>query len=277
MTCPNRDGTIGTGGCIFCDEGGSGDFAIPYEGQKIETKDLIWNHQKAEPGDYIAYFQSYTNTYAPVERLRFLFFSALRDPMFAGISIATRPDCLSESVLDVLAEMKKAYPDKFIWVELGLQSMHESTAAWMRRGYPLQVYDDALAHLHTLHIPVVTHVILGFSQETPDMVYETIRHLNAVHTDGVKLQLLHYLKGTDLGRMYEAHPEAFHVLSEEEYVKLVVQCIGRLDSQIVINRLTGDGNPQLLLAPLWSLNKRHVLNQITHELKAEGIRQGCLL
>lgn len=277
MTCPNRDGTIDTRGCIFCDEGGSGDFAIPYEGQKIETKDLIWNHQKAEAGDYIAYFQSYTNTYESVERLRFLFSSAMEDPLFAGISIATRPDCLSENILDLLEELKKAYPEKFIWVELGLQSMHESTAVWMRRGYPLQVYDDALTHLHALEIPVVTHVILGFSQETPEMVYETIRHLNAVHTDGVKLQLLHYLKGTDLGRMYEINPEAFHVLSEEEYVKLVVHCIGLLDPQIVINRLTGDGNPELLLAPLWSLNKRHVLNQILHELKTEGITQGCLL
>lgn len=276
MTCPNRDGTLDDRGCIFCDEGGSGDFAIHYEGQKIHSEDLIWNHQKAEPGDYIAYFQSYTNTYAPVERLRFLFSAALKDDMFAGISIATRPDCLRDDVLNLLGSLKKEYPEKFIWVELGLQSIHEKTAVWMRRGYPLSVYDEAIRNLHHLDIPVVTHVILGFSQENEKMVDETILHLNTVHTDGVKLQLLHYLKGTDLGRMYEENPSAFHVLSEEEYVNLVVRCIGLLTPDIVINRLTGDGNPQLLLAPLWSLNKRHVLNAIHHQLKMNDIVQGSL-
>jgi radical SAM protein (TIGR01212 family) len=144
MTCPNRDGTLGTCGCIFCDEGGSGDFAIPYHGQQLKQEDLLYNHQEAAPGQYIAYFQSYTNTYAPLSRLRTLFTSALSDDMFAGISIATRPDCLGEEVIDLLQELKEKYPDKFIWCELGLQTIHEGTAVWMRRGYPLSVFDDAV-------------------------------------------------------------------------------------------------------------------------------------
>ena len=161
MTCPNRDGKLGNKGCIFCDEGGSGDFAVSYHGQKLKKEDLIYNHQDGQNGDYIAYFQSYTNTYAPVDRLRKLFAAALEDELFAGISIATRPDCLGKDVLALLAELKKSYPEKFIWCELGLQTIHEKTAVWLRRGYPLPVFDEAVRSLHALDIPVIVHCILG--------------------------------------------------------------------------------------------------------------------
>lgn len=275
MTCPNRDGKSGTRGCIFCDEGGSGDFAISYEGQQLTKADLIYNHQDAPEGDYIAYFQSYTNTYAPVERLRFLFESAMEDPMFAGISIATRPDCLGPEVIALLDDLHAKYPDKILWVELGLQTMHERTAAFIRRGYPLSVFDEAVKNLHAIGAEVIAHVIIGLPNEDENMILETIDHLNEVEIDGVKLQLLHYLKGTDLGRLYLASPDSFHVLSIEEYVSIIADCIARLDPSIVVNRLTGDGAADLLLAPLWSKDKRNVLNQINHKLKEENITQGC--
>lgn len=276
MTCPNRDGTIDTRGCIFCDEGGSGDFAIAYHGQKLKREDLLYNHQDIQDGNAIAYFQSFTNTYASIDKLRFLYTSALKDPLFAGIDIATRPDCLGSDVLSLLAELKKQFPDKFIWCELGLQTIHDNTAVWMRRGYPLSVYDKAVSYLHDLHIPVITHVIIGLPGEDKNMLLKTIEHLNEVHTDGVKLQLLHYLKHTDLGLMYQMRPELFHVLSKEEYIDLITECIGHLDPDIVINRLTGDGNKELLIEPLWSLDKRSVLNGIAHALKEKNIVQGCL-
>lgn len=276
MTCPNRDGTIDTRGCIFCDEGGSGDFAISYHGQKLNREDLLYNHQDIHDGNAIAYFQSFTNTYAPADKLRHLYTSALQDPLFAGIDIATRPDCLNEDVLLLLKQLKEQYPDKFIWCELGLQTIHETTASWLRRGYPLSVYDEAVSHLHDLHIPVITHVIIGLPGEDENMLMETIEHLNEVHTDGVKLQLLHYLKRTDLGNIYMAHPQSFHVLSKEEYIELITECIGHLDPDIVIHRLTGDGNKELLIEPLWSLDKRSVLNGIAHALKEKNIVQGSL-
>jgi radical SAM protein (TIGR01212 family) len=276
MTCPNRDGTIGTRGCIFCDEGGSGDFAIAWHGQKLSREEFLYNHHEGQPGDFIAYFQAYTNTYAPVERLRMLFERALEDDLFAGISIATRPDCLETDVCALLKELKEKFPQKFIWCELGLQSIHEASARFIRRGYPLGVYDEAVQNLHAIGIPVITHVILGLPGEGKKEMLETIEHLNEVQTDGVKLQLLHYLSGTDLGVLYQKNPASFHVLSEEEYVELVAECIGHLDPSIVINRLTGDGNPELLLAPEWSLHKRRVLNEIGHALKERNIVQGCL-
>lgn len=275
LGCPNRDGTIGTGGCIFCDEGGSGDFAIDYSGQTLSKADFKWNHTDAEAGDYIAYFQAYTNTYAPVPVLKRLFESALRDPLFAGISIATRPDCLDDSVMELFHQLRVTYPDKFIWAELGLQTVNEKTARFIHRGYPLPVYDDAVKKLHAEHIPVITHVIIGLPDETEADVHQTIRHLNRVKTDGVKLQLLHYLKGTELGRMYEENPSRFHVLSKDEYVRAIGLCIGWLDEHIVIHRLTGDGNGALLIEPLWSRDKRSVLNAVEHELKVRNITQGC--
>ncbi|MBR2668412.1 MAG: TIGR01212 family radical SAM protein [Solobacterium sp.] len=271
MTCPNRDGTKGYGGCIFC-AGGSGDFAVRYEGQKLDLSVLKYIHHPEEPAGYIAYFQAYTNTYAPTERLEYLFTSALQDPLFEGISIATRPDCLDEEVLCVLQKLKQTYPEKFIWIELGLQSIHEDSVVWMRRGYPLDVFDKAVQELKKLDIPVIVHVILGLPGETPQMVLETIRYLNRTGIQGIKLQLLQILEGTDLAEEYRKGK--VRELSEEEYISLLTACVAELDPQIVIHRLTGDGNPKILLAPLWSLNKRQVLNHIMQELKTQNIVQG---
>jgi radical SAM protein (TIGR01212 family) len=275
MTCPNRDGTCGERGCLFCSAGGSGEFAVSYHGQKLTQEDLIYNHRKASPGDYIAYFQSYTNTYAPAGRLRFLFGSALEDPLFAGISVATRPDCVGEEVLDVLKDLKEKYPGKFIWIELGLQTMHEDTARLIRRGYTLDVFDSCVSRIHEAGIPVIVHIIAGLPGETPEHVYQTIRHLNDVRIEGIKIQLLHYLKDADLGQMYLAQPDRFHPLSEEEYIDIVTECIALLDPSVVIHRLTGDGEGSALIAPLWSRRKLHVLNEIRHQLKVRQIRQGC--
>lgn len=275
MTCPNRDGTAGTGGCLFCSEGGSGEFALPYHGQPLKKEDLIYSHRDGKEGDYIAYFQSFTNTYAPAGRLRFLYESALRDPLFAGISAATRPDCFPEEVYDLLAQLKGKYPEKFIWIELGLQTVHNSTAAMIRRGYDTAVFDECVRRLRALDIPVIVHIIIGLPGEDKKMVYQTIDRLNHSGVKGVKLQLLHYLRDSDLGRLYEKNPASFHPLTMEEYTEIITECIARLDPGIVIHRLTGDGSGDTLLAPLWSAEKLKVLNQIRHELKRKNIRQGC--
>ena len=275
MTCPNRDGTAGRGGCLFCSAGGSGEFAIRFTGQKLTRQDLIYNHQKAEEGDFIAYFQSFTNTYAPAEELRKLYAAALDNPLFAGISIATRPDCFPQEVYALLGELKQAYPDKFIWVELGLQSIHEDTAVMIRRGYRLEVFDECVRRLKEMDIPVIVHVIIGLPGENAEMVYQTIRHLNTLKISGIKLQMLHWLSDSDLGRLYLADPGRYHPLTMEEYTDIVSECIARLDPDIVIHRLTGDGSDETLLAPLWTKDKLKVLNQIRHELKIKNIRQGC--
>lgn len=275
MTCPNRDGTVGRGGCVFCDEGGSGDFAVRYYGQQLREEDLPYNHSHSGAGSYIAYFQAYTNTYAPVEKLRTLFRAALSDPLFAGISIATRPDCLGKDVLRLLEELKMEFPDRFIWVELGLQSMHDRTAAWIRRGYPLRVFDQACMDLEKLGIPIIVHVILGLPSETDEMVLDTIRHLNRAGISGIKIQLLQYLKGTDLCRMYESGADGLCAMKEEEYVSLAARCLGMLDENVAVHRVTGDGDRNLLAAPLWALNKKKVINEIRHYMAAHQIRQGC--
>ena len=305
-TCPNRDGSLGKNGCIFCDEGGSGDFAIKYEGQSLTEDDLIWNHQKSGDSDpsgkYIAYFQSYTNTYASLERLEKVFGAALDDPLFAGISIGTRPDCLgieglteltlsmpNGPVIPMLQRLKMSHPDKFIWVELGLQTIHEKTAGFIRRGYPLGVFDKAMEELHKADIPVICHVILGLPGETEEMNLQTIEYLNKAGISGIKLQLLHYLKGTDLGRMWQAqHPEGersttlsvgadmvFEALSETDYVNIVADCLSKLSPETVVHRLTGDGAPDLLLSPTWSRAKNRVINEIRHTMKERGLVQGC--
>lgn len=277
MTCPNRDGKVAVGGCIFCGEGGSGDFTIYYEGKRLSREELIYNHQEIPKGDYIAYFQSFTNTYAPIAKLREIFTAALQDDLFAGISIATRPDCLGEDVISLLKELKENYSNKFIWVELGLQTIHESTAKWMNRGYPLEVFDEAVKNLKAINIDVIVHIIIGLLGEDQKMLLETIQHLNACSIDGVKLQLLHYLKNTRLGVQYLSHPSQYHVLEMDEYVELVTECIAYLDEHIVIHRLTGDGNADELIAPRWSIDKRRVLNSINHMLKRKNYTQGCKL
>lgn len=277
FSCPNRDGTLNTGGCIFCDEGGSGDFAIHYDGSLLKEDDLSYNHQNAGAGNYIGYFQAYTSTYGPVDKLQKLFEGALSDPLFAGISIGTRPDCLGDDVCALLGHLKHKYPDKFIWIELGLQTMHDDTAAFIHRGYSLPVFDEAVRNMHALYIPVIVHLILGLPHENEDMVLQTIAHMNEMHVDGIKLQLLQYLKNTVLGMMYEDDVPGLWHLGEADYVHLVCQCLGHLDPSIVIHRLTGDPVHEMLIGPVWALDKRHVLNAIRHEMKQEQLVQGCLI
>lgn len=259
FTCPNRDGSLDTRGCIFCSEGGSGDFAVPF-----------FSIDAAHP--YIAYFQSYTGTYAPAERLEHIYGQALSDPAVCGISIATRPDCLPDEVLALLGRLKAAYPHKFIWIELGLQTIHEQTARYIRRGYALDSFTRSMHALTALHIPVVVHVILGLPGESETMMLETIEYLSTLPLFGIKLQLLHVLAGTDLAADYRNG--AFSVLTMEEYLHSLINCIERLSPDIVIHRVTGDGPKDLLLAPLWSANKKKVLNTLHHRMKLRNSYQG---
>lgn len=278
FTCPTRDGSKGTRGCIFCSAMGSGDFSVdcntyPDVNSQIE-KGISLFQEKNTGGRYIAYFQAFTSTYGTPQKCRHLFMEALSNPLVAGLSIATRPDCLPPEILSVLKECKEAFPHKFLWVELGLQTIHETTADYIRRGYPLSVMDQAIAALHALSIPVILHIILGLPGETPSMLLQTIDYVNHSDVFGVKLQLLHVLKGTDLATDYEMHH--FEALSEEDYLTLLISCLEHLRGDIVIHRLTGDGPRNLTLAPLWSLNKRQVLNTLHHKLKIQGAYQGRL-
>ena len=273
MTCPVRDGTKGTEGCTFC-AGGSGSFAIRYEGQPLKRENLVWNHREAPDGDHIAYFQAYTNTYAPLQTLRRLFTAAMADPLFCGIDIATRPDCIDEECYALLGELKEAYPDRLLWVELGLQTIHPESIAAIRRGYDNDVFIRCVHRLAGMGIPVIVHVIIGLPGESETDNIETVRFLSSLPVSGIKLQLLHILKGSVMGRQYEKDPESFHVLSKDEYIHRIVQCLGHLRSDITVHRLTGDGDRKLLLAPLWSTDKKSVLNGIRHRMKEEGITQG---
>lgn len=278
MSCPNRDGTLGTRGCIFCSAGGSGDFAVPTAGKSIRRQleqGLSLFHDKKVGQDFIAYFQAYTNTYAPLPYLEQIYTEALDCPDVCGISIATRPDCLPDEVLALLAKLKDRYPDKFIWVELGLQTIHQTTADYIRRGYALPCFAEAFRALSAIDIPVIVHVILGLPGETPEMVLQTIDYLNALKPFGIKLQLLHILKNTDLASDYLAG--SFEALSKEDYLDLLVRCLTRLSPRIVVHRVTGDGPKDLLIAPKWSLNKRDVLNSLHKLMKAQGCLQGCAL
>lgn len=281
MTCPNRDGTLGQGGCIFCSAGGSGDFAAPrnssLEAQLHAARQRV--RQKAgESARYIAYFQSYTNTYAPVPVLRQLFTNTILQPDIAALSIATRPDCLPDEVTALLAELNRIKP---VWIELGLQTVHEKTALAIGRGYGLSCFDDALCRLKQAGLTVIVHTILGLPGETTAMMFETIRYLGTCNRsqhlgiDGIKLQLLHILKKTELAVQYEACP--FPLFTMEEYLDLVIDAVALLPPDIVIHRLTGDGPKALLIAPLWSANKRQVLNSMARRFKERGMFQGCRL
>lgn len=278
LSCPNRDGTLGTGGCIFCSAGGSGDFAVstaefPSISEQLTAgKSLFHNKQIGQR--YIAYFQAYTNTYGPLPYLDRIYHEALQEPSVAGISIATRPDCIPEEVMTLLVNLKAEFPDKFVWIELGLQTIHEETAQIIRRGYSLDIYDKCVTRLHELDIPVVTHVILGLPSETREHVLETISHLNTLGIGGIKLQLLHILKGTDLASMYMQGD--YIPLTKEAYLDLVIDCLEHLSPDMIIHRVTGDGPKDLLLAPLWSLNKRDVLNSLHREMKYRNTYQGRL-
>ncbi len=285
-TCPNRDGTIGNRGCIFCSAGGSGDFAgdrmLSVTDQIERQKEQIL--QKRPVHKFISYFQAYTSTYLPFSRFQAQLEEAVRHPDIAAVSIGTRPDCLGISpaksggserilcdpgILDFLSRMNQIKP---VWVELGLQTIHESTASYIRRGYPLRCFDAAVSELQKRGLETIVHLILGLPGESPDDVFQTISYINSSHIQGVKLQLLHVLKGTDLARDYE--DGQFSVLSQEEYLDLLIGCIARLDPEIVIHRVTGDGPKDLLIAPLWSSAKRTVLNELHRQMKLRGVWQG---
>ena len=263
FTCPNRDGTIGTGGCIFCSAGGSGEFAedASYSIREQIDRGKARVSGKIRDGKYIAYFQAYTGTYAPVSRLRALYTEAVSHPDVAVLSVATRPDCLPPDVLDLLEEMNRIKP---VWVELGLQTIHEKTAEMIRRGYPLSVYDEAVRQLRGRSIDVITHVILGLPGESADDMVETVRYVCAGGASGIKLQLLHILKGTDLEALYLAG--RIDVLSEDAYIAILKRCAAVIPDRVVVHRLTGDGDKKLLLAPLWSADKKHVLGRIQKEV-----------
>lgn len=276
LNCPNRDGTKATGGCIFCCQKGSGDFAITYHGQPLDQQQFIYNHQNAKKGQYIAYFQAWTNTYAPKEKLAYLFSQALSNPWFKGISIATRPDCLSQEIIDMLLDLQKQYPDKWIWIELGLQTIHEKSAQWMNRAYSLQEFEACMERLTKTQFQIIIHVIVGLPLESRQDMIDTIEYLNQYPYFGIKLQLLHYLDHSRLGQLYLQNPNQFSILTLEEYADLIAELIGHLRQDIVVHRISGDGDEQHLLAPLWSKDKRRVHNQILKRLKEKQIIQGCL-
>ncbi len=266
FTCPNRDGKIDSRGCIFCSAGGSGEFA---QSPELSVTDQIEEGKKKvsskiKDGKYIAYFQAYTGTYGEPERLLRLYKEAMDHPDIVALSIATRPDCLGDDVLNILFELNRIKP---VWVELGLQTIHEKTAEYIRRGYELSVYDEAVKRLRDGGIEVITHVILGLPGETKEDMLETVRYVSDSGATGIKLQLLHVLKGTDLAKEYEKG--RVKVLSEDEYVDILKACVKIIPDTLVIHRLTGDGDKRILLAPLWSGDKKHVINRIYREL---GIR-----
>ena len=271
MTCPNRDGTCGDRGCIFCSEGGSGDFASSHHlsiTEQIEDGKLRLKNKKTGQ-KFIAYFQAFTNTYAPISHLRKIFYEAISSPEIVGLSIGTRPDCLPSEVLTLLQELNEKKP---VFVELGLQTIYEKTATFIRRGYPLSCFEEAVKQLKAIGCNVVVHMILGLPNETNDMILDEIRYLNQLPIDGIKLHLLHILKHTDLATYYEKHPFPMYTL--KEYSSLIIQCINELRPDIVVHRITGDGPKNLLIAPLWSGHKKLVLNTIHHEMKEQNCYQG---
>lgn len=270
MTCPNRDGTFSDKGCIFCSKGGSGEFAsdkildIPQQIEQAKAR----IKSKTDCKKFIAYFQPFTNTYADVSYLRKVFYKAIEPDDIVALSIATRPDCLSDDVLVLINELNQIKP---VWVELGLQTIHNSTSDYIRRFYELDVYDKAVSNLHSIGVSVITHVILGLPNETKQMMLETVKYVGE-KTDGIKLQLLHILKNTDLLDDYNLNK--FNVLSMEEYLDILCDCIEILPKNVVIHRLTGDGDKKLLVAPLWSADKKRVLNAINKEFSIRDVQQG---
>ncbi|MBQ7775522.1 MAG: TIGR01212 family radical SAM protein [Lachnospiraceae bacterium] len=275
MTCPNRDGTLDSRGCIFCSAGGSGDFAASGASvsEQLEKGKSLFRGKKTGE-HYIAYFQAYTNTYATIDYLEKVYTQALSCPEVVGISIATRPDCLEDKVLALLDTLRECFPQKFIWIELGLQTIHQSTAQYIRRGYPLSCFEAAIQRLQEYGFPYIVHVILGLPGESPEMIYDTIRYLNIHKPFGIKLQLLHVLSGTDLAVDYEAG--LFKTYEKDEYLDILIHCLELLSPDIVVHRLTGDGPRSLLIAPTWSLNKRDVLNSLHTKMKQANTYQGRL-
>lgn len=264
FTCPNRDGKIDTRGCIFCSKGGSGDFA---QNRDLSITEQIESgkkrvEKKIKSGKYIAYFQAFTNTYAPVEILRAKYSEAINHPDIVALSIATRPDCLGDGVIELLDEMNKTKP---VFVELGLQTIHSDSAKYIRRGYSLEVYNEAVKKLKNIGVNIVVHIILGLPNESEEDMLESIKYVCQSQIDGIKLQLLHIIAGTDLAKDYEKG--LFKTLEFDEYVELIAKCVAIIPKNIVIHRLTGDGAKKDLIAPLWSADKKRVLNAINKALR----------
>ncbi|MCR5654396.1 MAG: TIGR01212 family radical SAM protein [Lachnospiraceae bacterium] len=310
MTCPNRDGCVGTGGCAFCSAGGSGDFACGREADPAGSKENACDtsaratrsfpvptepsapgtemgnayhlrfrcspedihaqidrakeqvSSKSDCRKFIAYFQAFTNTYAPIEYLRTIFSAAIDHPDVVILSVATRCDCLSDEVLQLLSELNRIKP---VWVEMGMQSSHNETLADMNCCYTFEQFSDSARRLHDIGIKVIAHVILGLPKETEEMMLTSVKEACALPIDGIKLQLLHVLKGTRLAEIYEANP--FPVFTMEEYCALIVKCLDLIPEHITVHRLTGDGPRNLLIAPTWSTDKKRVLNTLTHMLR----------
>ena len=264
FTCPNRDGKIDTRGCIFCSKGGSGDFAqnrnLSITEQIESGKKIV--EKKIKSGKYIAYFQAFTNTYAPVEILRAKYSEAINHPDIVALSIATRPDCLGDDVIELLDEMNKIKP---VFVELGLQTIHSDSAKYIRRGYSLEVYNEAVKKLKNIGVNIVVHIILGLPNESEEDMLESVKYVCQSQIDGIKLQLLHIIAGTDLAKDYEKG--LFKTLEFDEYVELIAKCVAIIPKNIVIHRLTGDGAKKDLIAPLWSADKKSVLNAINKALR----------
>ncbi len=263
FTCPNRDGSIASVGCIFCSEGGSGEFAgdpsLSITDQIEQGKKRLSDKEK--DGKYIAYFQAYTGTYAPVETLRSLYVEAMEHPDIVALSVGTRPDCLPDDVVQLLSELDQIKP---VWVELGLQTIHKKSAEYIRRGYELSVYDMAVKKLREQGIEVITHMIIGLPGEDTSDILATVKYICDSGATGIKLQLLHVLKGTDLEKEY--YDGRVRILTEDEYIDILKQCVELIPENVVIHRLTGDGDKRILIAPLWSGNKKHVWNRIRNEV-----------
>lgn len=271
FTCPNRDGTIGSRGCIFCSQRGSGDFTSGGDktiSAQIEEQKIIMS-KKWISNTYIAYFQNYTNTYGSVENLRIKFYEALACKDVRGIAIATRPDCINEEIVKLLEEINRSF---FLWIELGLQTINEETASFLRRGYELQQFNKAVELLQKRNIRVVVHLIIGLPGEGKEDALNSVKYVSDLNVWGIKLHMLHVIKDTDLEEYYEKHP--FHILSQEEYVDIVCDSLELINKETVVHRLTGDGKKSQLAAPLWTLNKLKVLSEIDKELKRRNSLQG---
>ena len=276
FTCPNRDGTLGIRGCSFCSAGGAGEFAgkkqDSIKDQIAYEKNLLFPKLKhIKEISYIAYFQAYTNTYAPLTELKQVYEEALSQPQIVGLSIATRPDCIAD---DVVAYLKKLATRTYVSVELGLQTISEEIASHIRRGYPLPIFEDAITRLSNANIHLVVHLIIGLPGETKELLYDTIHYLNQLPINGIKFSLLHILKGSDMEQEYMLHKEHFPEYDPQSYAQLITDLIRRLRPDIVVHRMTGDGPKSLLVAPAWSANKRHVLNTISKTMKDTGMTQG---
>ena len=270
MTCPNRDGTLSDKGCIFCSKGGSGEFSadkiLPISKQIEQAKLRI--SAKTDCKKFIAYFQPFTNTYADTEYLKKIYYEAIVSEEVVALSIATRPDCLNTEVLQLLEEINQIKP---VWVELGLQTIHKKTSDYIRRCYELEVYDKAVDDLKSIGVSIITHIILGLPNESKEMMLQSVKYAGE-RSDGVKLQLLHVLKDTDL--LIDFENKVFDTLSLEEYIDILCDCIEILPESVVIHRLTGDGDKKILISPMWSADKKRVLNTINRVFNERNIIQG---